>query len=198
MYELDHIAVTCVDLDRGAQWLSAKLGVPFLQGGQHPRFGTHNRLLGLADGLYLEVIAPDPNAQVAGPRWFDLDNAPAEPCWGNWICRSTDIAAMPALTGPAIAMTRGALNWQITVPADGRLPMQGGFPTLIKWAADANHPAQSLPPSGVRLTQWQIHHPQADELRAQCAMTDPRVHFQTADAVRFVAHFDTPHGAVVI
>jgi len=40
------------------------LGVPFQPGGRHDVFGTHNALLGLADGLYIEAIAIaiDPDA----------------------------------------------------------------------------------------------------------------------------------------
>lgn len=195
---LDHIAVVCADLDRGADWLEARLGVPLLPGGQHPKFGTHNRLLGLADGLYLEVIAPDPRAQISGPRWFALDHAPMTPRWGNWICRSDDLDATRALTGPAVAMTRGDLRWQITVPDDGSLPMDGGFPTLIRWGDIASHPAKALPDSGCRLTRWEVHHPQADHLRRICPLRDATVIFTASQTARFVAHFDTPNGPVVM
>lgn len=198
MFELDHIAVVCADLDVGAAWLSARLGVPLLGGGVHPKYGTHNRLLGLADGLYLEVIAPDPAASVQGPRWFDLDAAPAAPRWGNWICRAEDLGAQAAVSGPAVQMTRGDLTWQITVPVDGSLPLHGGFPTLIHWDDMASHPATKLPQSGCRLTRWEVHHPDAAHLREICVLDDARVQFITAATPHFVAHFETPHGPVVI
>jgi hypothetical protein len=36
--------------------------------------GTHNRVMGLYGGLYLEVIAIDPSAAAPDrPRWFGLD-----------------------------------------------------------------------------------------------------------------------------
>ena len=36
--------------------------------------GTHNRVLGMAGGMYLEVIAIDPDAAAPErPRWFGLD-----------------------------------------------------------------------------------------------------------------------------
>lgn len=196
MFELDHIAVTCADLATGALWLSQRLGVPLLTGGRHARFGTHNQLLGLADGLYLEVIAPDPTANIDGPRWFDLDNAPEVPCWGNWICRADDLDH--DIAGPAIAMTRGDLRWRITVPPDGSLPMQGGFPTLIKWDDMAGHPATKLPPSGCRLLRWEVHHPEADMFIKCLDPMDSRVHFQSSDTVFFRATFQTPRGEVTI
>lgn len=198
MFALDHIAVTCSDLEVGATWLSAALGVSLLEGGTHARFGTHNRLLGLADGLYLEVISPDPHAQTAGSRWFDLDHAPTQPRWGNWICRADDLARHVSTTGPAIAMSRGDLNWQITVPEDGSLPMQGGFPTLIRWDNAAAHPATRLPDSGCRLTRWEVRHPKANALREICQMSDPRIAFVHDEEVSFVAQFDTPSGPVTV
>ncbi len=191
---MDHIAVVCADLTVGAGWLSEKLGVPLLDGGQHARFGTHNKLLGLADGLYLEVIAPDPAATVTGPRWFNLDHAPITPQWGNWIARAGDLDAMSDLTGPPIAMQRGDLNWHITVPDDGSLPMGGGFPTLIKWDDMAQHPAHKLPDSGCRLTRWTVSHPDADTLRDLYGTHDDRITFATSANIGFAARFQTPNG----
>ena len=194
MFKLDHLAVVCRDLAQGTDWLEARLGVQMQPGGQHARFGTHNRLLGLADGLYLEVIAPDPAADVTGPRWFGLDDAPEVPRLGNWICQTDDLATHAATAGPAIALERGALRWQITVPDDGSLPEGGAFPTLIKWGAGITHPAQTLRPSGLRLTALHVY--RATPLGA--AM-DPRVTLH-AEATRpaLEAHFDTPQGPKVL
>lgn len=72
MLTLDHIAMVGETLEEAAHAVETALGVAMQTGGQHARFATHNRLLGLADGLYLEAIAIDPGApQPACPRWFD-------------------------------------------------------------------------------------------------------------------------------
>ena len=191
---LDHIAVVCADLKTGTDWLSEKLGVPLHNGGKHVRFGTHNNLLGLADGLYLEVIAPDRAACIDGSCWFGLDQAPVSPQWGNWICRADNLTAMRDLTGPVVSMARGDLKWQITVPDDGSLPMGGGFPTLIKWADNTPHPAIHLPDSKCKLVQWEVLHPNADDLRWMCRVKDARVVFNVAETIGFRAIFDTPSG----
>ncbi len=197
--ELDHLAVTAADLATGAAWTEDALGVTLLQGGQHARYGTHNRLLGLDAGLYLEVIAPDPTAPTRPhPRWFGLDQAGA-PTLGNWICRSPNLAAdledEPKGTGDPVPLKRGDLAWTIAVPADGSLPMQGGYPTLIQWTAGA-HPSTRLPDSGLRLTRVEVHHPQAAHIAAMLAdkLTDPRVQFIQGDQSKLRAAFSTPSG----
>jgi len=56
----DHLILAARDLDSGAAWLEDRLGVALAAGGRHERMGTHNRLLSLGQGFYLELIAIDP------------------------------------------------------------------------------------------------------------------------------------------
>ena len=191
MLLLDHLAVTCTDLATGTAWVEYQLGVKMQPGGTHIRYGTHNTLLGLGDDLYLEVIAANPNAApFEGPRWFGLDNFTGPPRLGNWICQ-TD--SFDPIAGPPMALTRGDLRWQLTVPKDGSLPYDGAYPTLIKWADGTHHPAKRLTESGCRLTQFTIQHPDADKISTLIDLPDARISFTTG-APRFYASFDTPNG----
>lgn len=193
-FQFDHIAIGCSDLDEGTAWVEDQLGATLLPGGKHAHFGTHNRLLGMGD-LYLEVIAKDPTAPPTDyPTWFDLDNFTGPPRLANWICRSDEIEKDQAITGPPIALTRDDLCWQLTVPEDGSLPMQGGFPTLLKWGAGIVPPSRSLPDSGVRLVQWTVTHPRANWLRTHVDLEGSIVQFVTGPE-GFKAHFETPNGA---
>lgn len=201
MLKLDHLAVACTDLAQGTAWVEAQLGVPLLPGGKHPRYGTHNRLLGLADGLYLEVIAVDPGApSPEGARWFALDHFSGPPRLANWICNTTDLKAAlqgaPPVVGPARQMQRDALKWQITVPDDGSLPFHGGFPTLMEWPVGV-HPSQSLPESGCRLKRFEVSHPEAEALSKMVRLEDPRVQFVTGP-LGFQAAFETPSGPRIL
>lgn len=199
MITLDHIAVSGTDLDAATAAVEAALGVPLQPGGRHDLFGTHNRLLGLEDGLYLEAIAIDPQAETPmRTRWFDLDRLDGPPRLSNWICRTGDLdtvlADLPG-AGTPVALRRGALEWDMAVPADGRLPFDNLHPALIRWRT-AQHPAATLVASGCRLRQLTVIHPEAVALRDALAahLDDARVVFEPGDAPRLVASFDTPHG----
>lgn len=196
--DLDHLAVAGESLEAAAAHLEAALGLPLQPGGQHAHFGTHNRLLGLEDGLYLEAIAIDPDAPAPEcPRWFDLDRLAGAPHLRCWICRVPDLDAAlerhPGAGAP-LDLARGDLRWRMAVPASGVLPFDNRFPALIEWQGVA-HPAQRLAPSGARLRRLIVAHPEAVALRAALGnLSDPRIAFEPgASALR--AEFDTPHGA---
>lgn len=196
--QLDHLAVAACTLDEGRAWVEAALGVSLQTGGTHAHFGTHNLLLGLEDGLYLEVIAVDPDAPVPGHRrWFDLDRFDGPPRLCTWICRAGDLDAMVArfpLIGQVVPLARGDLRWRMAVPEDGILPFDNVFPAIMQWDGAA-HPAARLTASGCRLRRLVVEHSEVQTLRAQLApvLKDARIEFRTGPAgVR--AEFETPGG----
>lgn len=202
---IDHIAVTAPSLEVGARFVLETLGVQPQPGGEHPRMGTHNLLLRLGETLYLEVIAPDPRAPAPGrPRWFGLDDlqADAPPRLTTWIARTTDIhATASACTedlGAIEPMRRGPLEWLITIPANGRVPLDGIAPALIEWPPDV-HPAAQLPDFGLSLVELKLCHPEPERVSRLLAsldivgpmtVTEPP-HGETAHLLAVV---DTPHG----
>ncbi len=194
---LDHLAIAAGTLEDGVAWAEERLGVRFLAGGKHARFGTHNRLLGLADGLYLEVIAADPDATCDGARWFGLDAFAGPPRLVNWICEATDFDAFMLHGMRKVAMERGDLRWDMGVPLDGSLPLDGGFPTVLHWHTDTP-PGRSLAPSGCALRTLTIAHPQANDIENDLSghLSDPRVRFDVATIPRLGAEFETPRGVV--
>ena len=200
--ELDHLAISAATLAEGVAMVEALLGVALAAGGSHPHMGTHNRLLGLGPGLYLEVIAVDPAAvRPAGPRWFDLDRFTGPPRLTNWICRTDDLdgalAAAPPGIGLPVALARGDYRWRMAVPPTGILPFDDAHPALIEWQGDL-HPANALPDSGCRLRRLVVVHPEAAALRRHLgALTDPRVAFETGQRA-LMAELQTPGGPRVL
>lgn len=201
MLELDHIAITAATLEEGAGWVEAMLGVPLQPGGVHPLMGTHNRLLSLGPGLYLEVIATDPSApKPPHPRWFSMDDFAGPPRITNWIARVPDLdaalAAAPVGAGRAVQLERGDYRWRMGIPDDGRLPFDDAFPALIEWQGDL-HPADRLTDQGFRLLRLEIAHPDAAALQSTLAMRDERLTFHTGPkAIR--ATIATPKGERVL
>lgn len=192
--KLDHVAVSGETLDEAVAKVEAALGVAMQPGGRHTLFGTHNRLAGLADGLYLEAIAVDPLAPAPGrARWFDLDRFAGPARLSSWICRVDDIGAAPAAAGRPVEVARGDLRWSMAVPDDGALPFDGLFPAMICWRGGL-HPARMLAPTGCGLRRLVVSHPQAAALRGQLAgFADPRVVIEPGPP-ELMAEFDTSHG----
>ncbi|MEX0286709.1 MAG: VOC family protein [Paracoccaceae bacterium] len=200
MLVLDHLAVSGDTVEEATALCEEALGVSLLPGGQHPHFGTHNRLLGLADGLYLEAIAIDPNAPKPDyPRWFNLDQRTGPARLTNWICRTEDmgvaLGSLPTSAGVPVPLSRGDLAWEMAVPQDGLLPFDNLHPALIQWHCDT-HPADMLPASGCRLLRLTVSHPDAITLKTALAphLTDDRVAFEIDSTPALTAEFDTPGG----
>lgn len=101
--------------------------------------GTHNALLKIEVRSYLEVISIDPDAVSPGrKRWFELDTLLPEtrPRLATWVMRTNDIDKVTNATdlelGVVEEMSRGTLEWQITIPPDGRLPSHRIAPAVIQ------------------------------------------------------------------
>ncbi|MFM7331003.1 MAG: VOC family protein [Brachymonas sp.] len=87
--QIDHLVVAARTLPEGVAWCAVTLGITPGAGGEHPLFGTHNRLFRIATvnypRAYFEIIAINSEAINAGntpaeplksskKRWFDLDS----------------------------------------------------------------------------------------------------------------------------
>lgn len=170
--QIDHIIITAPNLAVGVEFVRRSLGVMPQVGGEHPRMGTHNLLLRLGHSIYLEIISRNPNApKPERPRWFALDSLKADtpPRLATWVARTTDIvstlAACSEPLGNVEPMSRGRLNWLITIPSDGSLPFNGIAPTLIEWHTEA-HPATKLQDVGCSFVRIEAFHPEAAKISA--------------------------------
>ena len=105
-------------------------------------WGTHNLLLRLGDATFLEAISINPLApKPSRPRWFELDQldqlaTDGEPRLACWIARTDDIQISLSQPtehlGEPEPMSRGSLDWHISIPQDGSLPLGGTAPVLIQ------------------------------------------------------------------
>jgi len=215
---LDHLVIAAPDLDTGVDYVAATLGIAPTGGGTHARMGTHNRVLGMYGGIYLEVIAIDPDGTAERVRWFGLDSdlvqqrlrdGPFLLHWAARVERPADLsrwqAQYPDRLAPPIPMSRGDLHWRLTVPDDGALPAwrgeaasagEGLFPTLIQWDV-SNYPGQSLPRQDLALRRLHGSHPHAELLRQGLAWigAEHLIAIEQSDGVPLLrAEIETPSG----
>lgn len=216
---IDHLVVAAANLEEGAAWCEATLGVRPGPGGEHPLMGTHNLLLRVATvnhpRAYLEILAVQPGrTSQRARRWFDLDDESVRdalrregPRFMHFVASVPDVAASVAALKEAghdrgeplraSRMTpRGLLEWQITLREDGQRLLRGTLPTLIQWGA--THPASALPESGVTLQALSAYAPEPASLEhAYRAIGLQGVAVKTG-ATNLCAVLDTPRGRVTL
>ncbi len=218
---VDHLVIAARNLVEGVAWCEATLGITPGPGGEHPLFGTHNRLFRIATvnhpRAYFEIIAINNVANYSNStgarRWFDLDSLAlqdalqAGPRLMHFVANTSDVgkacAALHSLgmeRGPAVQASRmtaaGLLQWQITVRPDGQRLFDGGLPTLIQWGEV--HPANDMTDSGVTLQSLHMYHPQHAQLKAAyqaIGLQGVRLHEGTPN---LIAQLQTPKGLVTL
>ncbi len=210
---LDHLVVAADSLEQGASWVEKRLDVAPSGGGRHSGMGTHNRVLKLGAGCYLEVIAIDPQAPPpVYPRWLGLDDPVRQkqlktrPRLVTWVARTPDpdslaeqVYGRPAQVRP---MRRGRLRWRFAFTRDGVLPGDGLIPHLIQWQTPT-HPTENMPESGCILRGLEGFHPHPEKVRPAISLLglDDVITILAATAHHppgLRAHLQTPRGTVVL
>jgi len=198
---LDHLLWAVPDLDDGMRQVAAATGVEAALGGSHPGFGTRNALLSLGDGVYLEIIAPDPDQPLAGTRGEQLAALEA-PTLLTFAVRTDSMSDLPALVAAAglrtpgpVAMSRRhpsghLLEWQV-------LRLEGHryddlMPFFIDWG-QTDHPSGNTP-TGCLLTGFEVRHPNAEELAQRYRTLAIEVPVIPGPAAGLQATFATPNG----
>jgi hypothetical protein len=201
---VDHLVWGGWRLEEEVDRLEAWTGVRARAGGRHPGEGTHNALIGLGQGMYLELIAPDPGAPVpARPRWFGLDRL-AVPRLLGWAAKSTGLeqrAEAARARGLELGDVRDGrreradgsiLAWRLTGPASG--PDGVLVPFLIDWG-NGPHPADTAP-AGARLVEIHGEHPQPAATAARLRFLEIDLEVTSAAFPALVATLETPRGRV--
>ena len=181
--QIDHLVVMAPSLDVGVQWCEDTLGITPSAGGEHEKYGTHNRLFKIATPqyplAYFEIIAINPEAVIPKrlqvTRWFDMDDLALqktiaqEPRLVHFVSSTDDIkAARHTLRTQGIERgqivhasrksSKGMLHWQITVREDGERLFNGCLPTLIQWGKpDAAEPLRLHPRNSLPRSGVTLH-----------------------------------------
>ncbi len=201
---VDHLVYGVADLGQGIDAIERLLGARPVIGGRHPAYGTHNALLSLGPGTYLEVIAPDPGLPVpTHGRVFGLDSLRG-PRLVTWALRTEqierDAARAEAASVDVGAITLGAretpggatLTWRLTDPY--AMGLGGAVPFLIQWDR-SDHPARSTPSGGI-LTGFRIEHPDLEHARVALQALGAPIQVTSGPVCRLIAEIRTDGGFV--
>ena len=173
---IDHIVIGAASLKQGVDYVRRTLGVDIPFGGVHQTMGTHNHLMQLGEGLFLEVIAPNPDLPSPDtPRWYGMDDPHLrcqlenQPMLLTWVINTNNITALLAQAdfsfGTIESISRGELNWLFGLPDDGRLLAGGMLPYVMQWNTKT-HPAQNMFHAGCELKEIAIYHSHPDWVRS--------------------------------
>jgi len=150
---LDHVSyVTSHDqLADTVQRLGSRLGCTFVDGGIHPRFGTRNFTVSLANGQYIEVVCPLDHPATELTPWGQAVSKKANEGggWFTWVFSTEDIRPIAvkfgreAIEGHRKRPNGSDLKWkQIGVK---EIAETREFPFFIQWLT-TDHPSDEGAP----------------------------------------------------
>lgn len=147
---LDHLSFAAGPdgLASTAQRIGGMLGTEFVDGGVHPRFGTRNMILPLADGTYLEIVEvlDHPASDKAPFGQAVRARSALGGGWLGWVVAVDDIGEIEqrlgreAVTGSRRRPDGVELRWK-QVGVNGLLS-DPQLPFFVQWACDGEaHPS---------------------------------------------------------
>lgn len=149
---IDHVIVAVSSLEAGVRELADASGVEAALGGQHPGMGTQNALASLGQGVYLEILAPVPGAEV-NERFTQIKSLDRlTPIgWAVTVddaeAKAKELAALGYQTSGVFKGSRerpdgSRLEWAIVAILD---PKGRQIPFFIEWSETSPHPATTSP-----------------------------------------------------
>jgi hypothetical protein len=198
--QVDHILLGIDDLDRGVEQFEKLTGVRPVYGGKHPR-GTHNALVSLGNGTYLEILALQPNVTPT-KEYAGLKKLNALTPIG-WAVSSKDSAQLRSQLTSAGLVVSEARPGSRTTPAGKELSWQtfeleDAFeeaPFFIVWSPQSAHPSTTSP-TGCRLQQWRVAGPHLNKLEQLRTALDLRVDVAEGPSTSLRLSLNCPKGAV--
>ena len=206
MLFLDHLTVVAPTLRKVVDHIQECLGLSVPFGTRHDYMGTHNHRLQLGNGVYLEIVARDPDGIDPGrSRWFGTgDPAQVRQDWQQgrrlrgWVAATRSIeshvAQHPAF-GEVVPLPFTNPAFAFTIPVDGSLPQVGVLPSLIDHRGDPTA-MWEIPELGARLVSFTLQHSEPERVAAtyrELAIDRPPK-VQLGRSMRYEAVIDTPNG----
>jgi hypothetical protein len=198
--QIDHVILGIDDLDRGVKAFEVATGVKPVYGGKHPG-GTHNALVSLGDGIYLEILAVQVGVTVEGDFAGLKELKTLTPI--GWAVSSKDTAELRnRLSAAGIAVSE-PVGGSRTTPTGAKLSWQSFVldesspeaPFFIVWSEQTAHPSTTSP-SGCKLQRWSVASPRVKELERLRQALDLRVDVAESKTTAMRLSLTCPKGAV--
>lgn len=208
MYQskIDHLVYAVPDLKKSIKDLSKLLGVEVIYGGEHKSEGTHNALVNLGNGCYLELLAIDKNnTNISKKRWMGMDLL-TEPMLTRWAIKSDNLeedaailkAAHPQMgnikTGSRKKTDGSTLSWALSMPLAA--PLVEVLPFALDWK-DSIHPTESLP-DVCQLVELQATHPEPDTVLPTLEALGVTISLKKNTNASLTAVIQSPNGLVIL
>ena len=202
--KVDHLIFVVADLEDGRDKFEQLLGVRPVLGGRHPQYGTHNAQLSLGPTTYLEVIAPDPNAEIPAEDILFGFHSFQEPRLATWVLHTDEIDSLVASarevnvdlgtveSGERIKPDGTVVSWKLTDPS--AMLLNGAVPFLISWGKTP-HPAGAAPQAG-ELTGLRIEHPEPERVRQALLALGIEMDVQAGTKFQLIAKIKTSKGHI--
>ena len=170
--QYDHFLLGCSSLEAGIQFMKDKTGIEAVKGGKHPHIGTHNALLSLGEKVYLEIIAPDPEAKSLIEEYAFLKemNAPTLFMWAAHTDKMDDLLKRIQEAGyKNSGISPGSrqradgsvLKWRSLSVETG---INSVVPFFIEWDSSSKHPSIDSP-KGCSIDSFEIEYPEPEKLK---------------------------------
>ncbi|HFA48835.1 MAG TPA: VOC family protein [Bacteroidetes bacterium] len=201
---VDHIVYAVPNLEEAISDIEKKLGVAPEPGGRHKSLGTHNALVNLGNGCYLELIAADPdNTTFSGEHWMGIDLI-TQPTITRWAVKTNDLDRdihYLREVDPRLGNIKGGTRkkpdgtkfiWKASMPLPA--PKVEILPFIIDWKG-REHPTKSLP-DACKLIELRATHPTPYFMETAIHAMNVDIKLGVADEASITAVIESPNGVV--
>jgi hypothetical protein len=203
--QYDHFLLGCSSLDAGIQFIKDKTGIEALKGGKHPHIGTHNALLSLGEKVYLEIIAPDPEAKSLINEYAFLKEMSA-PALIMWAARTDNMDDLLKRVQQAGYKNSGispgsrqradgtVLKWRSLSVETG---INSVVPFFIEWDKSSRHPSIDSP-KGCSVDNFEIEYPEPEKLKAVFTQLQIDVPLKKGIKASLQLKINSPKGTILL
>ncbi|MEQ8402651.1 MAG: VOC family protein [Roseitalea porphyridii] len=202
----DHFLWGASSLDDARAEFEQMTGVSPVIGGSHPGFGTWNALVSLGNGIYFEIIAPDPEQSLDGNLGGHLRHFSAPRLIGLAMRTDqlSDVAKAYAAHGIStrqLDMSRQApdgqtLHWSVCLPDTAEAAINALRPFFIDWE-DTPHPSGTTP-KGCSFRALTVSAPEGEAHNTLWADLGMPVEVQSAKKLTLKLEINSPNGVVTL